>query len=85
MKDDFTIIVVSHIVWCTIINIVNIKSIHDLYPFKVIISRLSGLFLTTLALSKLFLRFFLTPCFYLTATFNQRKEILAGPLFGIFS
>lgn len=76
---DFTIFGISYIVWCTIIDTLNIKPIHGLYPFKVIISRLSSLFLTTLTLSKLFLCFFLAPCFNLTSTFHQRKEILTGP------
>ena len=58
---------------------INIKFIHQLNPFKVIVTGLSSLFLSTLPFCIPLLCFFLTPCFYLTPTFHQRKEILTGP------
>ena len=80
MKYYGSIFIIRYIIRRMVIDIANIKYIHNLCPLKIIISGLSGLFLSPLALCILCARLIKPSLLDLTSTLQQRKEILASPL-----
>ena len=75
------ILIVSHEIGRMVIDVTDVKPLHSLNPFKVVIPRLGSLLLAALTFCKLFFGFLLASCLNLATTFQQRKEILTCPTF----
>lgn len=82
-EHERTIFIIRDEVRRAVVDVVGIESVHNLYPFKVVISRLGSLFLAALTFSILCLGLSLPTRLNLAATLQQSKEILARP-FGLY-
>lgn len=78
-KDNGSIFIISDIVRCAVIDINNIKFVHRLHPFKIVIPRFCSLFLATLTFCIFRLSLLHPPFLYLSSTLQQSQKVRTRP------
>ena len=78
-KDNGSIFIISDIVRCAVIDINNIKFVHRLHPFKIVIPRFCSLFLATLTFCVFRLSLLHPPFLYLSSTLQQSQKVRTRP------